>query len=355
MCSTNRIGYLIAAAALGLATACSSLPAPRDWVPDANEAGTNAHGSWANVRYFKNDKRVTTSGELIAVTQDSVFLALPKSRLLPFAWKDINRLQVAYFDPHEGLCYALGAGGAVSTLSHGFILALSLPTWMIIGAATGGNRVGEAVITYPGETEDWRELRAYARFPQGLSRYERSALSDSMLAATPRAPTDTTRATATKTATEQPPVPKYVPPDRIGNGFLFGGGFFEQGKGAWTLGMSGSIYKELFAMAGHTQFDDDAIDMGQWWAGFRLGDPVFFGVKYIYSYQDLEGQPPVFEDYEEDSSGVSFFGGFLTSTSEHIGIGAMGGMDLTGLEIPEGRDDFWWAQLVLQLTLFPAD
>jgi hypothetical protein len=353
MCSANRIGYVVAAVALGLTAACSSLPAPRDWVPDADQAPKDPRGSWANVRHIQNNNRVTTSGELISVSQDSVFIALPKSRLAPFAWKDINRLQVVYFDPHEGLCYGIGAAGAVSTLSHGYILVMSLPAWMIIGATTGAGRVGEAMLTYPSETEDWRDLRAYARFPQGLSRVERSALSDSMLAAA-RAPADTVRTGTGKISGEPaPPVPKYKPAEHIGNGFLLGGGFFEQGKGVWTLGYSASVFKELFVMGGYSAFDDDAIDMNQVWMGVRLGDPVFFGVKYIYTDQDLPDT--YFAEYEEETSGVSFFGGFLTPTSRHIGVGAMGGLDLTGLEFPEGRDDLWWAQLVLQVTLFPAD
>ena len=350
MRAAERTWYAMAAVVLGLSTACSSLPAPREWVPDPDEAPTDVRGAWANVRHYQGDKRVTTSGELVAVGQDSLFLISPSSKLIAFPWNHINRVQVAFFDPREGLCYAMGAGGAAASLSHGYIFVLSMPAWLIIGAATGAGRVGEATITYPSETEDWRDLRPYARFPQGLSRHKLRAVVDSTAVAAGPPPARAGQIPAEPVA----PVPKYKPAQHMGNGIVFGGGFFEEGKGAWSLSYHGSVYKELFAMAGYTEFDDDAIDMSQWWAGVRLGDPIYFGVKYIYTEQELPTNE-LFYNQKEESSGVSFFGGFLVPTSEHVGIGAMAGMDLSGLSFPEGRDDLWWAQLLLQLTLFPAD
>jgi hypothetical protein len=334
MNAAERAGCATATVLVALATACSTLPAPREWIPTADEAPQSVLGAWTNVRHGEGKQRVTTSGELIAVSQDSIILATPDYKLASVAWNDVDRVQVAYFDPMEGACYGLGMAGALSSLSHGWLGVFSFPIWLIIGSAGGSGRVGEAVFLYPRETEDWRELRPYARFPQGFRPQGFRPAADSTIVAE-RKPLETR------------PVPSYQPPEKVGSGILFGGGFFEQGKGAWSVGANVRVKSELFATGGFTNFDDDAFDMEQWWAGARIGLPFFAGIKYIHTTQTVLG-------HTDSGDGWSVFGGFLFPTSEHLGVGLMMGYDDTSMDSP-WTEDFWWAAAVLQLTLRPAD
>lgn len=330
----------IVVAALG--TACSTLPAPREWVAKPYQVPQDVHGAWANVRHRWEGERVTTSGELISVSPDSIHVRAPRAGMQAFSWTVVDRVQIAMFDPTEGAAYGLGFAGMLASLSHGWFFVFSAPVWIAVGAGTGAGRVDEAVLQYPRETKEWQELAKYARFPQGPPSSFwitlDSTVVDSTIAASPP-PAETGKILPAETED----IPDYHPPEKGGNGIVAGGGFFFEGKAAWTVGYHLRVREELFALGGYSQFDDDAFDMDQWWIGLRAGDPAFIGVKYIYtSLRD------------DDASGVSVFAGVLKPTSQHIAIGAMAGYDITGHDFLD-KDEFWWVTVVLQLTLFPFE
>jgi hypothetical protein len=347
MNAAERRIIVLAAIALALGAGCASLPAPRDYVPKPDEAPQNVRGSWVNVRYqYHEGVRATTSGELLAVTEDSIYVATSDVVFLGparYSWRDVSRVQVVYFDPQESACYGGAALGAASSLAHGWYSVFTLPIWLIVGASTGSGRVGEAVLTYPNETSDWRDLHAYARFPAGMPGAFAASPDSARVAPPPIA--------ATPAPVAASPIPAYKPARRQGNGIVIGGGTFEDGKGAWSIGYHGRMAGEVFLVGGYTKFDDDVHDMEQVWGGFRLGDPAFIGVKYIYSWQPE--LPVEFVETQNDGHGVSIFGGFLMPTSRHVAVGAMGGYDWTGLDDPY-REMFWWLSAMLQVTLFPA-
>jgi hypothetical protein len=201
--------------------------------------------------------------------------------------------------------------------------------------------VGEAVLLYPRETNDWRELRMYARFPQGPPSsfwlaVDSTIVDSTITASRPSAETDKVPPAETEE------IPTYHSPEQGGSGIVAGGGFFQDGKAVWTAGYHLRTWAELFALAGYTAFDDDVVDMDQWWVGLRVGDPAFIGVKYIYTSQR-----------DEHTNGVSGFVGILKPTSQHVAVGATLGLDDTAGLFP--HEQFWWLTFLLQLTLFPAE
>jgi hypothetical protein len=309
-----------------LFAACSTLPAPRDYVPEPEGAGADPRGSWANVRLKEGKKHVTVSGELLAVRADSLFLGVGRD-ILPLSTSTIDRVQVSFFDPHEDGVYGLGALGAVATISHGWFVVFGFPIWLIIGSASGASRIDEAVFAYPFEADSLSMLRPYARFPQGMP------------AAFHPAPELVTLPPGVIKPAPAPVLPLSRYAESSGSGLVGSVGGFENGGTTWSAAFHQRVDRELFAMAGFTRFDRDALDMDQWWIGMRLGDPVFIGAKYNYSTQ--EGV---------SASGIGGLFGFMVAAAPHVGVGATLGYDTTGLDSPR-TDNLWWMTFQLQVTL----
>ncbi len=143
--------------------ACASSPIPVDHVPTAQEVGSRATGSWIAV-WDRRERLVV--GELIAIDRGSFYL-LPERRQLvtiPVAEVDHARLE-AYRSDSSGLAIWGGLGTA-STLSHGGWLLISAPAWILTSIAAGSINRHHPFYDYPDHPAE--ELRAFARFPQGV-------------------------------------------------------------------------------------------------------------------------------------------------------------------------------------------
>jgi len=158
-----KVGFLLLCSA-GLLSACASLQAPKGWLPMAPEVQSQAYGCWIVVDHLKGDQLMITSGELIAVTPDSMFI-LNESGLSEISAAAVKKTKLEIFKERKvvGLWAMLGT---LSTLSHGFYLVLSAPIWVISGisGAVGESRSG--IVEIEGSSPE--EFRKYARFPQGL-------------------------------------------------------------------------------------------------------------------------------------------------------------------------------------------
>jgi len=94
---------------------------------------------------------------------------------------------------YEGGLGAWGVLGGLSTISHGFVLIISFPIWMIATAVTAGAESRHIRIEYPDRS--WAAFGKWARFPQGMPMG-----MDPRALVTPRA------------AIPQPPPPTPAPP-----------------------------------------------------------------------------------------------------------------------------------------------
>lgn len=160
--SDNRWALLFACVLL--LGGCASTSAPDDWTSDAQTMQREAYGAWVDVTHGDSAQPMTVRGELIAVSPDSVHVLPLDSTLQSVARPTINELQMVTFDANWGNLATWTALGTLSTLSHGFILILSAPVWIIGGSAATGTQSYRPVFTNP----DTETLRTYARFPQGL-------------------------------------------------------------------------------------------------------------------------------------------------------------------------------------------
>jgi len=139
---------------------CAHSGAPAHWLPAAVEAQAETHGGWVVVHLKDRSER---RGELLAVDADSVFV-LADSTCVALASADMAHAVVTGYDAQAGTLRIWTTLGALSTLSHGYVSVITLPTWLIVGGTV------TALQSHAGRVDvaTWEQARIYARFPQGL-------------------------------------------------------------------------------------------------------------------------------------------------------------------------------------------
>jgi hypothetical protein len=147
---------------LAFATACTTVKAPVGTVPRRIDLNEEAFGGWISVTLASD----SVEGEFIASSADSIYI-LKKTSVVSTPKSSITKARVIIFKTDLGR-YSLWTGvGTVSTLSHGVLLILSGPVWLLTGIFTAeaeGDRIN--YLDYP--KSSWDEINKHARFPQGL-------------------------------------------------------------------------------------------------------------------------------------------------------------------------------------------
>jgi len=141
-----------------MVASCASSNAPSGWLPDADHAAPGVYGGWMTVRIGQEE----IMGELIAATDDTVYVA--DSVLHAFAAADVLKARLVAYEVSGLGGYVIL--GMVSTVSHGVVLLITAPLWLIGGSWAAISRSYDPIIDYPGEP--LKRFVPFARFPQGL-------------------------------------------------------------------------------------------------------------------------------------------------------------------------------------------
>ncbi len=171
-----------------LLVGCAARHAPRGWLPYAQEAQREAFGGWIHLEFgappefgAARDPRDVV-GELIAISDDSVFV-LSGRTLTARALDSVPRATLEAYDSRSGDVAQMTLGGTLATFTHGFGLVLTAPLWIIMGTASSASLSRQGRLTVDGTADSaskrrggrpgwgrasWKDLRLYARFPQGL-------------------------------------------------------------------------------------------------------------------------------------------------------------------------------------------
>ena len=148
---------------IALQAGCFYSTAPRRFLPDAEQSQRDAFGSWIRLEEPGERKTRVTEGELIAAHADTVFV-MTESGLRAVAAAGVKKVTLTAYDSHMGDIAGWATLGTLATVSHGVVLILTAPTWIIAGSfATASVSKAPRV-----ESKQPTELRKYARFPQGL-------------------------------------------------------------------------------------------------------------------------------------------------------------------------------------------
>ena len=145
---------------LALSGSCFRTTAPSSYLPTAAEATRDAYGGWIRVQN-RDDTQV--EGELLAATVDTLHvLSFGGWLAMPVAQVRVATL-TAFRVPLDGIII-WGALGGLSTISHGFVLILTAPTWIVASSLAGASASKAPRV----RSVDPAKLAPFARFPQGL-------------------------------------------------------------------------------------------------------------------------------------------------------------------------------------------
>ena len=163
--SADRLGPAAALVAALLVGGCASNTAPPGWLPTPAEAAGDGYGGWIDVTWHDGRHDSRTDGELIAVNSDSVWiLGQDGRRIIPTT--AVQRGKLTAYDAKTGGLAIWTLLGTLSTISNGFYLLATAPTWIIGGSLATGSQSRAPVRSHP--PRSWAELAAFARFPAGL-------------------------------------------------------------------------------------------------------------------------------------------------------------------------------------------
>jgi len=149
---------------------CYTVDLPRQ-LPEANQAAELTTGAWLVVYQKTSAKKAPKfEGELISVETDSVFF-FSGEELKGIQKDSVATAKLFITEPaiRPGTAGAWMFFGTLSTVSHGWLLIVSLPVWLIAGSISAGAVYiadDRGDLLYP--EDPWSELGKFARFPQGL-------------------------------------------------------------------------------------------------------------------------------------------------------------------------------------------
>ena len=210
MCASKRprsLALLAAVAVLG----CAVNPAPLGWRPNAAALQTRTLGGWIVVYervreapapparavvaatwskageqpaptprpterpaapepgcppgVAAGSRNPLAAGELLAVHETEIHV-LTGTKVTTVAMECIGHATLSARADDSVLLGVWSLAGALSTLSHGWLLTASFPMWLSGGIATTAAESRSGLVRFP--QQDWSAFRAYARFPQGL-------------------------------------------------------------------------------------------------------------------------------------------------------------------------------------------
>jgi len=143
--------------------ACAGTSAPDGFLPEPEDAGQEGFGAWIEVERVGQPR---VEGEFIAVDDETVYVLDAKGALIDIPRAQVTKAKLATYESQADLIGGWATLGTLSTLSHGFILIISAPVWIVAGGLTA-RAVSEEPLEHA-PWQDWAKLRRFARFPQGL-------------------------------------------------------------------------------------------------------------------------------------------------------------------------------------------
>lgn len=155
-----RVRSLIAAIAVASAACTVTNPDPRK--PSLERVQRTAYGGWIVV---VEQNGATHAGELISVDRQVVRVLALNGGMSVVPTGAIRQAKLYMYESEGGLG-AWGLLGGLSTISHGFILILSFPIWMISVGVVTRLESSHILLEYPGD--GWNRFVRWARFPQGM-------------------------------------------------------------------------------------------------------------------------------------------------------------------------------------------
>ena len=168
----NNINLYIVILFLFLFKGCAPAIAPEGYLPTSAETQSDTFGGWIKVQC---ESRII-SGELIAIDSDFLYILSEDysvesinrnyTHLHIVSKYEVESMRLDRYDSKAGDMFGWSIYGAISTLSHGFFLFFSAPTWIVFGSINSSAQSKKPLIEYPEKSFEY--FVPYSRFPQGI-------------------------------------------------------------------------------------------------------------------------------------------------------------------------------------------
>ncbi|HWP82755.1 MAG TPA: hypothetical protein VNN76_08880 [Bacteroidota bacterium] len=169
MFDNRRTKFAIYAFVLIVICGCAATIAPDEWLPAPEELQHDSYGGWILLTVGEGSNKRVVEGEFISVEESMVYV-LPIDeavRSLPLDSIRFARLQI--HRKQHGRTAGWTVVGTLSTLSHGFYLLLTAPSWLLVGILSSASVSKEGDFSTDNPTRAWWvEVAKFSRFPQGL-------------------------------------------------------------------------------------------------------------------------------------------------------------------------------------------
>lgn len=156
---------------LALGSCSVDTTAPKNWLPSMKGTEREGYGGWITLYKGVWWEDVLADGELIAVSDDSIYVLDAKRRdSLVAVWRgDANYVEMTwYHQPMAAMNGQVLASTLLFPISHGWIGILFWPVWLIVGPIAANAHSNLPSVEFEPDEESHLSLRNYARFPQGL-------------------------------------------------------------------------------------------------------------------------------------------------------------------------------------------
>ncbi len=129
----------------------------------------DAFGGWLYLEWrgFRAEEEVT-QGEFIGIS-DTTCLILEHTVVIRVPMDHISYASLRIHSNNYGAFFIWTALGAISSISNGPFLLITMPAWLIGGGIATSNeeKSGSFTKDYP-DALWWRKAANYSRFPQGI-------------------------------------------------------------------------------------------------------------------------------------------------------------------------------------------
>ncbi len=169
MYNVNFAAALLLMAVTSLVSSgCAPSYAPSRYLPSGNGSQWDVYGGWIRLELDSQSKDSSIDGEFISFQDSSVFV-LTKNKLVCVPYTQINHAEIEF---HSNLSAGIGIWttlGFLSTVSHGFFLIFTAPTWLLVGipSSVSESYSGKLIEDTP-NLAWWAGNRKFSRFPQGI-------------------------------------------------------------------------------------------------------------------------------------------------------------------------------------------
>ena len=158
----NATSWIILAVGL---FGCASTSAPSGWLSTPQENQSQSYGGWIEIDWSDASGIWKSEGELLTLGADAVYL-LVDDVVMAIAPKQISYAKLTFYSTDIGPIKGWTLLGTLSTISHGFGLALTAPIWILVGSFAAAEVSHRPQLIFP--KTPLQEFQKYARFPQGF-------------------------------------------------------------------------------------------------------------------------------------------------------------------------------------------